>query len=184
VEAASARSLIYDRVSIKQRFGGKADIALLTLPENQTLTIRVQGIIDSLKKFAPAARIVAQQRAQAQNDAETVMENILTAHPSVRAILGWSDTVILGAVSALENRGKDPSKYVIVGIDATKQALAALQAGKIQGTVNNPPDKFGALAFAVCYGLITDPNSPWHFVQHAITELSLVTRQNLGQFMK
>jgi ribose transport system substrate-binding protein/inositol transport system substrate-binding protein len=88
----------------------------------------------------------------------------------------------LGGVAALTNLRKSLSDYVIVGIDATKDALAALKAGKMSATVNNPPDKFGKLAFDVCYGLITDPGSDWHFIQHAITQLQLVTPRNVSQF--
>jgi len=168
---------------IQQKFGGKGKIALLTLPENVTLTTRMQGIIDSLKKNAPEATIVAQQRATDESNAETVVENILTDHPDINALLGWSDTVVLGGVAALTNIRKKLSDYVIVGIDATKDALAAIKAGNMNGTVNNPPDKFGALAFHVCHGLVTDPNSDWHFIQHAITQLQLVTPQNVSQFM-
>jgi len=48
---------------INDSFGGKGQIALLTLPENETLTVRVQGIIDSVKQSAPASEIVVEQRA-------------------------------------------------------------------------------------------------------------------------
>jgi ABC-type sugar transport system substrate-binding protein len=154
----------------------------LTLPENETLTVRVKGIVDSVKAGAPNAVIAAEQRATDQANAETVVANMLTAHPEINTVLGWSDTVVLGGVAALTNLQKKPSDYVIIGIDATKEALAALSSGNMSATVNNPPDKFGELAFNVSYGLITDPNSSWHFVQHAITKLQLVTSQNVSEF--
>lgn len=169
---------------INKKFGGKGQVGLLTLPENATLTTRVQGIIDSVKNNAPRARIVSQQRATSESNAETVIENMLTAHPDINTVLGWSDTVVLGGVAALQNLRKQPSNFVIVGIDATTEGLAAVKAGKMDGTVNNPPDKFGRLAFDVCYNLITKPDSDWHFIQHAVTELQLVTSQNVSQFIK
>lgn len=169
---------------INKQMGGTANCALLTLPENETLTIRVGGITDSLKALAPQAKIVDQQRAQAASDAETVVENMLTAHPEINCLLGWSDTVVLGGVAAIKNRGGDPSKDIIVGIDATNDALAAVKSGQMKGTVNNPPDKFGKLAFDVSYALITDPTSSWHFITHAVTTLELVNKDNLDQFMK
>jgi ABC-type sugar transport system substrate-binding protein len=168
---------------INEQMGGTANCALLTLPENETLTTRVSGITDSLKAIAPNAKVVAEQRAQAPTDAETVVNNILTAHPEVNCLLGWSDTVVLGGIAAIKNRGLDPSKDIIVGIDATGDALAAVKSGVMKGTVNNPPDKFGKLAFDVAYGLITDPTSSWHFITHAITTLELVNQQNVDTFM-
>jgi ribose transport system substrate-binding protein len=167
---------------INEKFGGKGQIALLTLPENETLTVRVKGIVDSVKAGAPDAVIAIEQRATDQANSETVVANMLTAHPEINTVLGWSDTVVLGGVAALTNLQKKPSDYVIIGIDATKEALAALSSGNMNATVNNPPDKFGELALNVCYGLITDPKSNWHFIQHAITKLQLVNSENVSEF--
>jgi ribose transport system substrate-binding protein len=168
---------------INERFGGKGQIALLTLPENETLTVRVQGIIDSVKLNAPDSAIVVEQRATDQSNAESVVANMLTARPEINTVLGWSDTVVLGGIAALTNLQKAASDYVVVGIDATTEALAAVKSGAMSATVNNPPDKFGELAFNVCYGLITDPNSSWHFIQHAITKLQIVDSENVAEFM-
>jgi ribose transport system substrate-binding protein len=168
---------------INEKFGGEGQIALLTLPENETLTVRVQGIIDSVKLNAPDAVFVVEQRATDQSNAESVVANMLTAHPDINTLLGWSDTVVLGGIAALTNLQRAPSDYVIVGIDATTEALASVETGNMSATVNNPPDRFGQLAFNVCYGLITDSNSSWHFIQHAITKLEIVDRANVAEFM-
>jgi len=175
---------VYAASLIRDRFGGKGRIGLLTLPENETLKVRVQGIIDAVKKDAPDSTVVIEQRATDQSNAETVVANMLTAHPDINTVLGWSDTVVLGGVAAISNAQKKPSDFVIIGIDATKEALAAVKADNMSATVNNPPDKFGQLAFNVAFGLITDPNSSWHFIQHAITQLQLVNKGNVAEFMK
>jgi ribose transport system substrate-binding protein len=174
----------YAAKKIVEKFGGKGKIGLLSLPENETLTIRVKGIVDSVKQNAPEATIVIEQRATDQSNAESVVSNMLTAHPDINTLLGWSDTVVLGGIAALTNQQKSASDYVLVGIDATTEALAAVKAGRMTATVNNPPDKFGELAFNVCHGLVTDPKSSWHFVQHAITKLQIVDGQNVGEFMR
>lgn len=173
---------VYAASLIQEKFGGKGQIGLLTLPENETLKIRVQGIIDAVKQNAPDAVVVMEQRAADLSNAETVVANMLTAHPDINTVLGWSDSVVLGGMAAISNAQKKPSDFVIVGIDATKEALAAVKAGDMSATVNNPPDKFGELAFNVAYGLVTDPNSSWHFIQHAITQLELVNKDNIAKF--
>lgn len=167
---------------VNKKFGGKGLIGLLTLPENETLTVRVKGIVDSVKQNSPSSSIVIEQRATDESNAESVVTNMMTAHPEINTLLGWSDTVVLGGIAAISNLQKKPSDYVIVGIDATKEALAAIKAGNMSASVNNPPDKFGELAFNVCYGLVTDPNSSWHFIQHAITKLQIVDSDNVAKF--
>ena len=175
---------VYAASLIQEKFGGKGRIGLLTLPENETLKTRVQGIVDAVRQNAPDAQVVVEQRATDQSNSETVVANMLTAHPEINTLLGWSDTVVLGGMAAISNAQKKPSDFVIVGIDATKEALAAVQAGNMSATVNNPPDKFGQLAFNVAYSLITDPESSWHFIQHAITQLQLVNKDNVGDFIQ
>ena len=169
---------------INQRFGGKANVALLTLPENATIVLRANGIKDALAKIAPDAKIVAEQRAPDQATAETVATNIMTAHPNVNVWAGVSDSDMLGVISAIKNRGRNPKDYAIVGIDAVPEFLSAIKAGEASATVNNPADRFGTLAFDACYGLVTDPNSPWHFITHAITKLDYVTPENVKDFLK
>lgn len=167
---------------INDKLAGKAEVAVFTLPENETLTTRVQGIVDAVKKKAPGAKIVAQQRVQSQEDAVKTTENILTAHPNVKVWLGWSDFVMLGAVAGLEGLGKDPKEHVIVGIDATCDAVKAMKAGTMKASVDNPPRPFAQLDFDIIYDLLTNPNSPWNFVKHAITKLQLVDETNLSDF--
>lgn len=168
---------------INEKLGGKAEVAVLTLPENKTLTTRVQGITDAVKQKAPGARIVAEQRAHSQEQAVKTTENILTAHPNVKVLLGWSDFVMLGAVAAIEGLGKNPADYVIVGIDATPDAVSAMMKSKMKASVDNPPRPFARLAFTVAYDMLTDPDSSWHFVKHAITKLRAVDETNLQEFV-
>lgn len=173
----------YAAAQINERFGGAGKVGVLTMPENETLRIRVQGIIDTVRASAPQSEIVSEQRAADQASAESVVSNMLTANPDINTILGWSDAVVLGGVAAIGNLQRDPADFVIVGIDATDEALNAVQAGRMSATVNNPPDAFGKLAFAVAHALVTDPESNWHFIQRAITKLNLVTAENVGDFL-
>lgn len=168
---------------INNKLGGTAEVAVLTLPENKTLTIRVQGIMDAVTQKAPKAKIVSQQRAHSQEEAVNTTQNILTANPNVKVFLGWSDFVMLGTVAGIEGLGKNPADYVIVGIDATSDAISAMMTSKMKATVDNPPRPFARLAFTVTYDMLTNPNSGWQFVTHAITKLQPVDETNMQVFV-
>jgi ribose transport system substrate-binding protein len=169
---------------INEEMGGEAKVALFTLPENETLTTRVRGITDALAEEAPNAEIVAKQRVQSQEDAVETTENILTANPDVDVWLGWSDFVMLGAVAGLEGAGENPADHLIVGIDGTCEAIDAMQKGNMTASVDNPPRPFAQLDFNIVFDMLTNSESPWNFVKHAITKLQVINETNLPEFAK
>lgn len=94
--------------------------------------------------------VVAKQTANF-NRAEgmTVMENMLQAHPEIKGVFAHNDEMALGAVEALG--GKD---VVVVGFDATDDALTAVKDGTMAATVAQQPDLMGATAVETAQKLI------------------------------
>lgn len=88
--------------------------------------------------------IVAKQTANF-NRAEglTVMENILQGNPDVKAVFAHNDEMALGALEAIEAAGKD---ILVVGFDATDDAVKSVEDGKLAGTVAQKPDLIGQKA--------------------------------------
>lgn len=168
---------------INDELGGSAQVGVLTLPENPTLKARMQGMMDALKANAPGAEIVAEQRAQSREDAVRVTENILTANPNTNVWLGWSDSVILGSVAALEGRQENLDEHVLVGVDATCDALKAVQEGKMSATVDNPPRPFARIAFDAVFEVLTQETSPYDNMVHIVTRLDMVDESNVDQFI-
>lgn len=88
--------------------------------------------------------VVAKQTANF-NRAEglTVMENILQGNPDVKAVFAHNDEMALGALEAIEAAGKD---ILVVGFDATGDAVKSVEDGKLAGTVAQKPDLIGQKA--------------------------------------
>lgn len=94
--------------------------------------------------------VVASQTASFDRaEGMTVMENILQAQPGIKAVFAHNDEMALGAVEACA--GKD---IVIVGFDATDDALAAVEAGTMAGTIAQQPELMGATAVETAVKLI------------------------------
>lgn len=72
------------------------------------------------------------------------MEDILVRLPDVDGVFGINDDSALGALAAIEAAGK-AGQIIIVGYDATPEAKAAIEAGKIYGDAIQYPDKIGRL---------------------------------------
>jgi ribose transport system substrate-binding protein len=74
-----------------------------------------------------------------------VMENILRSNPDIVGVFAHNDEMALGALEAVEAAGKG-SDIVVIGFDATDDAVAAVEAGRLAGTVAQQPTLIGSSA--------------------------------------
>jgi len=75
-------------------------------------------------------------------DPMAVMEDMLQAHPELKGVFGINDDSALGAVSVLEAAGR--KDIVVVGFDATAQAVAAIRAGgPLKADIAQFPERIG-----------------------------------------
>lgn len=94
--------------------------------------------------------VVSSQTANfSRSEGMTVMENILQAQPDLKGVFAHNDEMALGAVEAIGNRD-----IVVVGFDATDDALAAIQQGRMAATAAQKPDLMGATAVETAISLV------------------------------
>ena len=94
--------------------------------------------------------VVASQTANFDRiEGLSVMENILQGNSDIVAVFAHNDEMALGAVEACA--GKD---IIIVGFDATDDALAAIEEGTMAATIAQQPDVMGATAVETAVKLI------------------------------
>lgn len=72
-----------------------------------------------------------------------VMQNLLTAHPAVKAVFAQNDEMALGALRALQTAGRDD--VLVVGFDGTTDGVKAVNGGKLAATVAQRPDQIGII---------------------------------------
>lgn len=73
-----------------------------------------------------------------------VMENILQGNKNIQAVFAHNDEMALGALSAIQAAGKN--NILVVGFDATDDAVKAVKDGKMAATVAQKPDLIGKTA--------------------------------------
>lgn len=102
----------------------------------------------------------------------SVMENILQGNKDIKAVFAQNDEMALGAQKALEDAGLND--VLVVGFDATDDALDAVKNGKMAATVAQQPKLIGSLgietADKVIKGETVDEFIP--------VELQLVTKES------
>jgi ribose transport system substrate-binding protein len=157
---------------ICEQLGGTgAVVELEGIPGTSAARERGEGFNTFMVENCPGVTIVARQTANF-NRAEglTVMENILTAQPQIEAVFAHNDEMALGALQAIEASGRD---ILVVGFDATDDAVAAVRDCRMGATVAQQPAMLGAEAVEAAADII-ESGAPAETVDIAVG-LELVT---------
>lgn len=94
--------------------------------------------------------VVAKQTASFDRaEGMSVMENILQAQPGVKGVFAHNDEMALGALEAIGDKD-----IVVIGFDATDDALASIKDGGMAATIAQQPDLMGATAVETALKLI------------------------------
>lgn len=125
----------------------------------------------------PEFEIVFDQTASfARDQALTVTEQALQAHPDADAIVAANDDMAFGAAEAVAGAGLD---IPIIGFDALPEALQAVQDGTLAATIEQWPGRQTAGAMQILVDFIRDGKQP---AQHDnFIEPSLITAENVGE---
>lgn len=95
---------------------------------------------------------VASASGEWSNDKSLIaMENIITAHPDLDAVLSASDVMIDGILQALESAGK--SDVAVLAIDGSIVGIQAVIDGKLLADNTQNPSGMGSLAATNIMGL-------------------------------
>ena len=117
-------------------------------------------------------KVVAEQTANFDRaQGMSVMENMLQANGDIQAVFAANDEMALGALEAISGSGKN---VLVVGFDATDDAVEAVRAGRMGGTIAQQPALLGATAVENAVNLINGQS-----IEKSIpVEVTLVTRDN------
>ncbi|MGC5324318.1 ribose ABC transporter substrate-binding protein RbsB [Brevibacillus sp. SYSU BS000544] len=129
---------------ILQAIGGKGNIVELQgIAGTSAARDRGQGFHTAVDG-KEGVKVVASQPADFDRaKGLSVMENILQSNPDVQAVFAHNDEMALGALQAIEASGK---KILVVGFDATDDAVKAVNEGKMEATVAQKPAAIGETA--------------------------------------
>lgn len=117
---------------ITERLGGQARVHYFNNDTIEVLIARRNGVLDGVKTAGPGVEIVSNVNAGAitQEAGFNTMNTVLQAHPDINVVLG-GDTLVLGALAAIEAAGKVSENMYLSGIDGDAEALNKIRQGGI-----------------------------------------------------
>jgi ribose transport system substrate-binding protein len=128
---------------IAKALNGQGNVGIVGQPELQTGLDRELGFKEEMKKY-PNIKIVSVLNGGGVRDrALKAADDMLQGNSDLKGIFGINDDSALGALSAAEARGRND--IVIVGYDATAEAVKAIQRGSaLKADVAQQPRDLGA----------------------------------------
>lgn len=136
-----------------------------------------------LQQASPGLKLIARQAADFDPaKAFNIMTQLLAANSQVDAVFNGNDDNAVGAIRAIKQANRlrpagDAGHIVVIGIDGTAQALAAIRDGQMDATLSQNPLTMATQSVAyVDQYLSGDKNIPNHqFWPHI-----LITKDNIG----
>lgn len=120
---------------------GKTEVNVYVMQgelSNQAAVQRTQDIYDVIEagKCKVKVNVIDQQTANWSRDqAQNLMTNWLSTGTAFDGVIANNDEMAIGAIQAMKAAGIDMATVQVGGVDATQDALAAMQAGDLDVTV-------------------------------------------------
>ena len=120
-------------------------------------------------------KVVASQTADFdRTQGMTVMENMIQADSSIQEVFAGNDEMALGAVEAISGAKKD---VLVVGFDATDDAIEAIRQGRMGATIAQQPDLIGSTAVENAIRLTKGESIP----KEIPVEVTLITKDTVDK---
>ena len=170
---------------INENLGGQAVVAELTLPTFTDCVARNKGFAEALAKGAPGAKIVASQDGNGLRPKSLeVTENMLQGNPDINVIFGCNDDSALGAMSALQAKGKDPAKTLVIGFDGTDGAFREIKAGEMfRADIVQRPDLISRRQMEIAVQIARGEKKVEDFPDATYIKTPVVTTENVDQWL-
>jgi ribose transport system substrate-binding protein len=110
------------------------------------------------------------------------MEDLMTAHPDANVVLGENDSMVLGAIKAMEAAGKT-GVLALAAADGQKEALALIKEGKYGATGLNDPDLVARTAVDIGLKALKG-ELPSDFPKLNLTTPDVITKDNVDKYYR
>ena len=156
-------------------------VVLMGEPFHAAARARTQDISDVIA--APECKgleIVERQAAYWSHDyADQQMQEWLAAGVKFDAVIANNDEMALGAIHAMKKAGMPMKDVVVAGVDATDDALAAMEAGDLDVTILQSAIGQGATAVDAAVKLANKEKVP----RENNVPFELVTPENIAKYL-
>ena len=161
-----AAQLIVDKLA-----GNGKVVELEGVPGTSAANDRGKGFNEGIQSTTGITVIAKQPADFDRGKGMKVMENILQGNPEIQAVFAHNDEMALGALEAIKAANR--TNIIVVGFDATEDAVKAVNAGTLLATVAQQPKEMGKVSIETAKKIIAKETVPT-FIP---VKLELVTKK-------
>ncbi len=169
----------------KKLGSGDVNIAVIDLHPGSTVgTDRVGGFMTELKKFSNIHVVSELNGNDAIKEGHDAAANALAKNPDIKGIYAANDNEAQGAIAAIQEAGKIPKDFIIIGFDGNAGSIAAIGDGTQTATIAQDPFGQGQLAVKVALQLLKGQDISYTDMATKTIQLpvQLIDASNLDQF--
>ena len=161
--------------------GGAKGYILMGQLSNQAAVQRTKDVDDVIgMDMCNFMTIIDRQTAEWSRDkAQDLMTNWLSSGEEFDFVIANNDEMAIGAIQAMKSAGIDMAEVQVGGVDATQDALVAMQAGDLDVTVFQDANGQGAGAVETALKLARGEEVD----QKVYIPFKLVTPDNVAEFL-
>ncbi len=158
---------------------GKGRIAVLEgAPGSQVNDLRLSGFREAMGK-AKGIQIVSSLAANWRRDTGmNVMNDILTAHPDINAVMALNDEMALGALEAIKVRGK-ARQVLLIGYNGAAEAIQQVYKGAMAADVVQYPERIGDLFVRWSLRILKGEKPPTFHIDSGVNVVDSVLLQKV-----
>lgn len=165
---------------VGEELKGEGKLAVLMgILGNEGAMKRTEGVETTIKEKYPKMEVLNKETAEWQRDqALSIAENWISTYGNeLKAIIANNDEMALGAVQAAKKNNR--SDIIITGVDAIPDAIEAVEAGDLAGTVFQDAVGQGSGAITILTDYLAD-KAPKNHVSYV--PFQLITKENVADF--
>lgn len=167
------------RICAEYLMNQKSEAKILILEHNRAKSAndRVEGFMDAVEG-QPNFEIVARKSAEGQLEiAMPITSNLISNGVEFDTVFAINDLCALGAMAALEDRGK-LSEVSVLGVDGEPESKAMIKENLMMATAAQYPSQIGDYAVDQLYRIINGEA----YSKKILVDVDLITKDNVDKF--
>jgi ABC-type sugar transport system substrate-binding protein len=148
-------------IGLIEQMGGKGKVLMLPGPAGADVAIdRKVGGEETFKRFKDIKIVDIKWTESSSSPAMKVMEDMLQAHPDIKAVHTFAGMVMQGAIQAIKAAGYKPGQILVGAADLMDYQKRFMEEGWAHALVPNTPVQMAKDAVRVCMEMTQGKSVP------------------------
>jgi ribose transport system substrate-binding protein len=171
---------------VAQRMGGKGNLVILQGISGTTVnTDRVNAAMEVFKGFPDIKVLDSQPADWSREKGLSVMKTFLTKHATIDAVWAQDDDIMMGAIQAIKEAGREKSMFIVGGAGMKEAVKMVMDKDPMVPANMTYPPSMVAAGIHTAVSILRDGKQSEiskFFPRHLMIDVELITPENAKDF--